>query len=72
MKGFDPMLLVETEREKDGRWIAEINGLPGAMSYGENREEAVAKTEALALRILADRVEHGEHVPELSMLFSAA
>jgi predicted RNase H-like HicB family nuclease len=71
-KGFAPMLLVETEREADGRWIAEITGLPGAMSYGASREEAVARTEALALRILADRVEHGEPVPELGMLFSAA
>ncbi|MBM3512393.1 MAG: type II toxin-antitoxin system HicB family antitoxin [Alphaproteobacteria bacterium] len=66
------MLMVETERETDGRWIAEIDGLPGALSYGATREEAVARTEALALRILADRVEHGEPVPELARLFSAA
>ena len=72
VEGIDPMLMVETDRENDGRWIAEISGLPGAMSYGVSREEAVAKTEALALRILADRVEHGETVPELDMLFSAA
>jgi predicted RNase H-like HicB family nuclease len=66
------MLMVETEREVDGRWIAEIAGLAGAMSYGASREEAVARTEALALRILADRVEHGESVPELAKLFTAA
>ncbi len=66
------MLMVETERETDGRWIADIALLPGVMSYGVSREEAVAKAEALALRVLADRVEHGEAVPELAMLFSAA
>jgi predicted RNase H-like HicB family nuclease len=67
------MLKVEIEREDDGRWIAEISGLPGAMSYGASREEAVARTEAIALRIMADRVEHGgETVPDLATLFSAA
>jgi predicted RNase H-like HicB family nuclease len=66
------MLMVETERETDGRWLAEISELPGVMSYGATREEAVARAEALALRILADRVDHGEPVPELSALFSAA
>ncbi|MDX2224662.1 MAG: type II toxin-antitoxin system HicB family antitoxin [Rhodospirillaceae bacterium] len=66
------MLKLEIEREEDGRWIAEISGIPSAMSYGKSREEAVARTEALALRILADRVEHGESVPELAMIFSAA
>jgi len=71
-EGFESMLMVETERESDGRWIAEIIELPGVMSYGVSRDEAVAKAEALALRILADRVEHGESVPELDVLFSAA
>jgi predicted RNase H-like HicB family nuclease len=71
-KGVDPMLTVETERETDGRWIAEIALLPGAMTYGVSREEAIARVEALALRLLADRVEHGEAVPELGLLFSAA
>jgi predicted RNase H-like HicB family nuclease len=66
------MLTVETEREKDGRWIAEIALLPGAMTYGVSREDAIARVEALALRLLADRVEHGEAVPELGLLFSAA
>jgi predicted RNase H-like HicB family nuclease len=66
------MLKVEIEREQDGRWLAEIAALPGAMSYGTSREEAMARAEALALRILADRVEHGEPVPELDTLFSAA
>jgi len=66
------MLTVESEREDDGRWIAEITALPGVMTYGASRKEAVAKAEALALRVLADRVEHGETVPELDILFSAA
>ncbi len=47
---------VETEQEQDGRWIAEIIELPGAMKYGESREEAIAQVEALALRIMADRI----------------
>ena len=52
-------LAVETEQESDGRWIAEIAQIPGILCYGTNRE-AIAKVEALALRILADRLEHGE------------
>jgi predicted RNase H-like HicB family nuclease len=66
------LLNVETEREEDGRWIAEVIALPGVMTYGATRAEAVAKAEALALRVLADRVEHGETVPELDALFTAA
>lgn len=61
---------IEIEREEDGRWIAEVMDLPGAMVYGTTREEAVAKVEALALRILADRVEHGEDVPEVAWVFA--
>ena len=49
--------LIETEREADGRWIAEIPSLPGVMAYGSTRPEAVARVEALALRVLADRIE---------------
>lgn len=66
------MLRIEIDREVDGRWIAEVTALPGVMTYGASRDEAVAKAEALALRVLADRVEHGEAVPELELLFSAA
>jgi predicted RNase H-like HicB family nuclease len=61
---------IEFEREEDGRWIAEIPDLPGAMVYGSTREDALAKVEALALRILADRVEHGESVPEVANVFA--
>lgn len=50
--------LIETEREDDGRWIAEIPSLPGVMAYGRTKGEAIAKAEALALRVLADRLEH--------------
>lgn len=67
-----PKLVIEVEREDDDRWIAEVPSLPGVMAYGETREEALARVEALALRVLADRLEHGEAVPELSGLFHAA
>jgi predicted RNase H-like HicB family nuclease len=62
-------LEIEFDREEDGRWIAEIPALPGALSYGSTREEAARNVEALALRILADRIESGEEVPELSSAF---
>jgi len=64
--------LVEVEREEDGRWIAEVIALPGVLAYGASREEALAKAEVLALRVLADRIEHGEEVPEVTSLFEAA
>lgn len=54
---------IEIEREEDGRWIAEIPELPGVMAYGNSRNEAISKAEALALRVLADRLEHGEVIP---------
>lgn len=64
-------LCIETEREDDGRWIAEVTAIPGALACGTSCEEARAKVEALALRILADRREHGEPVPEIAGLFEA-
>jgi predicted RNase H-like HicB family nuclease len=60
---------IEVEQEEDGRWIAEVTALPGALAYGATRDEAVSKAEALALRILADRLEHGESVPDLTGVF---
>jgi predicted RNase H-like HicB family nuclease len=63
---------VETEREEGGRWLAEVPALSGALAYGQSREEAIAKVEALALRILAERLEHGEPTPELDGMFEAA
>lgn len=55
---------VESEREDDGRWLAEIPELPGVLAYGQSADEAIAKAQALALRVLADRLEHGETSPE--------
>lgn len=66
------MLRIEFEQEDDGRWIAEIVALPGVMAYGATREQARAGVEALALRTLADRLDHGEAVPDLGELFQAA
>ncbi|MGL6074358.1 MAG: type II toxin-antitoxin system HicB family antitoxin [Fimbriiglobus sp.] len=56
-------LPIELEQEEDGRWIADMPDLPGVMAYGQSRGEATAAVQALALRVLADRVEHGEDVP---------
>ena len=53
---------IDTEVEEDGRWIAEVLEIPGALTYGTTAEEATAKAQALALRILAERLEHGEEV----------
>ena len=55
---------VETEQETDGRWIAEVMEIPGAMKYGATREEAVAHAEALALRVLAEQTEKGQTLAE--------
>jgi predicted RNase H-like HicB family nuclease len=63
---------IEIEREDDGRWIAEIPELPGVMAYGNSRNEAISKAEALALRVLADRLEHGEVIPELREVFAVS
>jgi predicted RNase H-like HicB family nuclease len=65
-------MILETERETDGRWIAEIPELPGVMTYGATREQAISKAKALALRIMADRLEHGEEIPELGELFAVS
>ena len=61
---------IEVEREEDGRWLSEISDLPGVMAYGQTQEEAVARVKALALRVMADRLEHGETIPELADVFS--
>lgn len=63
-------LTVEVEQEEDGRWLAEVPELPGVLTYGPTRPEAAARAQALALRVLADRLEHGEPVPELDGLFA--
>ena len=64
---------IEIEQEEDGRWIAEVVDLPGALAYGKTPEEAKAKVQALALRVLADRLEHGEASPDpVSISFAAS
>ena len=70
----DEMILsIETEREVDGRWLAEIPALPGVLVYAQTEEEAIARAKALALRVLADRLEHGETGTDLQDIsFSAA
>jgi len=64
---------VDLEQEEDGRWIAEIPELPGVMVYGKTSDEARSKVQALALRVVADRLENGESDSELMTIsFSAA
>jgi predicted RNase H-like HicB family nuclease len=65
-------LTIETEQEDDGRWVAEVPELAGVLAYGATREEAMAKAQALALRVLAERLEHGEpRAVDLSMSVAA-
>ncbi len=69
----DMTFTVEYEREDDGRWLAEVVELPGVLAYGGSSDEAIARAQALALRVLADRLEHGEGKPEfVSISFAAA
>jgi predicted RNase H-like HicB family nuclease len=56
---------IDIEQETDGRWLAEIEALPGVLAYGVTRTDAFAKVQALALRVLAERLDQGEAVPEL-------
>jgi predicted RNase H-like HicB family nuclease len=64
---------IEYEREDDGRWLAEVIELPGVLAYGQTSDEAIAKAQALALRVLADRLEQGESAPEfVTISFAAA
>jgi predicted RNase H-like HicB family nuclease len=64
--------VVEIDREEDGRFIADVPALPGVLAYGATRDEALANVKALALRVIADKVEHGESVPLADQLFAAA
>jgi predicted RNase H-like HicB family nuclease len=64
---------VEYEQEDDGRWLAEVLEMPGILAYGQSSDEAIAKAQALALRVLADRLEHGESAHEfVNISFAAA
>ncbi|MEI6309323.1 MAG: type II toxin-antitoxin system HicB family antitoxin [bacterium] len=63
---------IEIDREEDGRWIAEIPELPGVIVFGDTRNQAISRAEALALRVLADRLEHEEETPELKEVFAVS
>lgn len=64
---------VEYAQEADGRWLAEVVEIPGVLAYGQTSDEAIAKAQALALRVLADRLEHGESIPKpINISFAAA
>ena len=65
--------VIEIDREEDGRWLAEVPDLSGVMTYGTSREEAIARVQALALRVLAERLEQGEAAADLlTVSFQAA
>lgn len=64
------MLTIEVEQEEDGRWLAEVPELPGVLTYGQTRQEAIEKAQVLSLRVLADRLDHGEPVPQMSAVFA--
>jgi predicted RNase H-like HicB family nuclease len=61
---------IETEQETDGRWIAEVVDLPGCLAYGKTKDEAIDHAKALALRVMADRLENGESLPPLDNVFA--
>ncbi len=63
-------LTIEVEREDDGRWLAEVPDIPGVIVYGQTREEAIERVQALSLRVLADRLDHGEPVPQMGSVFA--
>ena len=65
-------MTIEIDKEEDGRWIAEVPELPGVLSYGYTRDDAIQRAQVLALRVLADRIEHGEDVPDVHRVFSVA
>jgi predicted RNase H-like HicB family nuclease len=73
LSGAPMYLTLELDREEDGRYIAEVRDLLGVLAYGATEQEATARAQALALRVLADRLEHGEPAPNLLPLdFRAA
>ena len=65
-------LTIEIEQEENGRWLAEVSELPGVLTYGQTRQEAIARAQVLSLRFLADRLDHGETIPLMDSVFSVA
>jgi predicted RNase H-like HicB family nuclease len=65
-------MTIEIEQEEDGRWLAEVPDIPGVLAYGQTRDEAIERAQALSLRVLADRLDHGEPVPQMTSVFSVA
>ncbi len=63
---------IEVEVEEDGRWLAEVPELPGVMAYGVSRQEAIERVQVLSLRVLADRLDHGEPVPQVVGVFAVS
>ena len=68
----DMNLSIESEQEEDGRWLAEVPQLPGVLAYGLSRDEALSRAQILALRVLAERLEHGESSAEPIVISIAA
>jgi predicted RNase H-like HicB family nuclease len=71
-EGLTVPLTIEVEQEDDGRWLAEVPDLPGVLAYGQQRQEAIDRVQALSLRVLADRIEHGEQVPQMDSVFAVS
>ncbi len=65
-------LTIEVEQEDDGRWLAVVPDIPGVMAYGTTRDEAIERVQALSLRVLADRLDHGEPVSQMSSVFAVS
>lgn len=65
-------LTIEAEQEDDGRWLAEVPDLPGVMTYGQTRQQAIERAQVLCLRVIADRLDHGEAVRQVNGVFSVA
>jgi len=65
------LFVIEAERETDGRWLAEVANLPGVLTYGDSRHDAVRKAQTLALHVLAERLKNGEFVPWIKILDDA-
>ena len=70
MPGLPSRTASQIEQEDDGRLLGEVHELPGVLAYGATRAEAIEKAQALSLRVLADRLDHGEPVPQMNNVIS--